>query len=237
MKYEKIIEGKFISRPNRFVAEVEVFGEKTKVHVKNTGRLGELLVPGAVVYLEDFQHDMRNRKMRFSLIGVVKETPRGRMLVNIDSQAPNKVVGEALRNGSLRLPDMANVVEVKQEFTCGNSRLDFYVRDCEGREGFIEVKGVTLEENGAASFPDAPTERGIKHINELTHLAGAGNEAYIIFVLQMRPMKVFRPNDERHKAFGEALRKGKKEGVKIMAYQCSVTEDTLILDKEIPVDL
>ena len=237
MKYEKIVEGKFISRLNRFIAEVEVFGEKTRVHVKNTGRLGELLLPGTTVYLEDFEKDMRNRKMRFSLIGVEKKVGVGQMLVNIDSQAPNKVVGEALRSGSMKLPGLLNLAEIKPEFTYGNSRLDFYVRDIEGVEGFVEVKGVTLETDGIASFPDAPTERGIKHINELAEIVKKGKNAYIIFVLQMKPMKAFRPNDERHRAFGDALRKAYAQDVKVMAFQCNVTESTLTLDKEIPVEL
>lgn len=237
MKYEKIIQGNFISRPNRFIAEVEVNGEKTKAHVKNTGRLGELLIPGANVYLEDFKDNMRGRKMRYSLVGVEKETHGGIMQVNIDSQAPNKVVKEALESGTLKLPGLSRLVKIKPEAVYGESRLDFYVKDYGGKEGYIEVKGVTLESGGVASFPDAPTERGIKHINELAGLLCEGKNAYIIFVLQMSPMKCFTPNDERHKAFGDALRQAGSKGVHIMAYQCSVSKDSLEIKEQIEVKL
>lgn len=237
MKYEKIIKGNFISRPNRFIAEVEVAGERVKAHVKNTGRLGELLVPGVTVYLEDFHDNMRNRKMRYSLVGVEKETANGTMQVNIDSQAPNKVVGEALRDGRIKLPGMSELAEIKAEAVYGQSRLDYYVKDVTGREGYIEVKGVTLEYDGIASFPDAPTERGIKHVNELAGLIDEDKRAYIIFVLQMRPMECFVPNDQRHKAFGDALREAQGEGVHVLAYQCIVTKDTLEIDEEVKVNL
>ena len=167
MKYEKIIKGKFKDRPNRFIAMVEVDGEAQKSHVKNTGRCKELLVSDATVYLEDFDGRMGTRKMRYSLIGVEKKTKQGIIMINMDSQAPNKVVKEALISGKINLPGMDELVEIKAEYVYGDSRLDFYVKDQSGKEGFIEVKGVTLENNGVASFPDAPTERGIKHLKEL----------------------------------------------------------------------
>ena len=237
MKYEKIIQGNFISRPNRFIAEVEVAGVRTKAHVKNTGRLGELLLPGTRVYLEDFEGNMRGRKMRYSLIGVLKNVRDGVMQLNIDSQAPNKVVKEALAEGKIKLPGLSELVLIKPEASYGESRLDFYVKDCDGKEGYIEVKGVTLETDGIASFPDAPTERGIKHLNELKGLAAEGKKCYVIFVLQMRPMKCFVPNDERHKAFGDALRSAYEAGVNILAYQCKVAEDLLEIEKEVEVKL
>ena len=237
MRYENIIKGKFIERPNRFVAVVEVEGEPHRVHVKNTGRCRELLVPGATVYLEDFIDRMGSRKMRFSLIGVEKITDEKTLLINMDSQAPNKVVKEALLDGTLPLPEMMELKEVKGEFTYGDSRIDFYVKDSMGKEGLIEVKGVTLENDGVASFPDAPTERGIKHLGELEKAVIEGKNAYALFVIQMKEIDAFTPNDERHKAFGDALRRASSNGVKVLAYDCIVGEDSLIIDKEVKVKL
>ncbi|MEG0391520.1 MAG: DNA/RNA nuclease SfsA, partial [Anaerovoracaceae bacterium] len=178
MEYEKIVKGKFLSRPNRFVALVEIQGETVKAHVKNTGRCKELLLPGAEIYLEDFAGRMGTRKLRYSLISVKK----GETLINMDSSAPNKVVGEALSQGKLILPGMEELVKVKPEQTFGNSRFDFFVEDKTGKKGYIEVKGVTLEVEGIARFPDAPTVRGIKHIEELMVAADQGYGAYLIFV-------------------------------------------------------
>lgn len=237
MKYEKIIKGKFIERPNRFVAIVDVDGQNHRVHVKNTGRCRELLVPGVTVYLEDFHEKMGNRKMRFSLIGVEKETDKGVLLINMDSQAPNKVVKEALLSGVLVLPEMGTLVEVKSEYTFGDSRIDFYVKDEKWKEGLIEVKGVTLENDGMTSFPDAPTERGIKHLKELEKAVLEGKQAYVVFVIQMNQVHGFTPNDARHAAFGDALRHAASNGVKVLAYDCIVGEDSLILDKPIKVRL
>ncbi|MBR3756196.1 MAG: DNA/RNA nuclease SfsA, partial [Firmicutes bacterium] len=163
MKYDNICKGKFIERPNRFIAIVEIDGKIEKAHVKNTGRCRELLVPGTTVYLEDFDGRMGTRKMRYSLIGVEK----GEILINMDSQAPNKVCEEALRSGLLQLPGVETLADVKREQTYGKSRFDFRVESIEGEIGWLEVKGVTLEENGVTRFPDAPTERGVKHIEEL----------------------------------------------------------------------
>lgn len=237
MKYENIIKGKFIERPNRFVAIVEVEGELHKVHVKNTGRCRELLVPGATVYLEDFNGRMGSRKMRFSLIGVEKVTDYGEILINMDSQAPNKVIKEALESGRLQLPGLDKLSEIKWEAKYGDSRLDFYVKDINGKEAYAEVKGVTLEYDGIASFPDAPTERGIKHLYELLNAKEEDMEAYAIFVIQMKGVKVFKPNDERHRAFGDALRDVSSKGVRVMAIDCVVTEDTLTIDKSIEIEL
>ena len=237
MKYESIIKGKFVERPNRFVAVVEVDGENHKAHVKNTGRCKELLVPGATVYLEDFNGRMGSRKMRFSLIGVEKVTDEKTILINMDSQAPNKVVKEALEDGKLQLPGLDKLSEIKWEAKYGDSRLDFYVKDINGKEAYAEVKGVTLENEGLASFPDAPTERGIKHLYELLKAKEEGMEAYAIFVIQMKGVTSFSPNDERHKAFGDALRDVASKGVHVLAIDCIVMGDTLTVDKPIRIKL
>lgn len=254
MKYDKIVKAKFIERENRFVARVELpNGKVSKAHVKNTGRCRELLLPGADVYLEDHADHMGNRKMRYSLIAVRKAVEGGgQILINMDSQAPNKVVGEALADGRIRLPGFEentnrsdNIdrngaadperapgrLRIKPETRFGDSRFDFYVEqvDAEGEKhkAFIEVKGVTLEEGGHARFPDAPTERGVKHINELVRAHEEGYDAYIIFIVQMEGMKDVSPNYETHPQFGEALAKAQKAGVKILAYDCLVMPDRL----------
>lgn len=237
MKYEKICRGKFISRPNRFIAEVEIEGCVQRAHVKNTGRCRELLVPGADLILEDFRGRMGSRKLEYSLIGVTKATCRGPLLINMDSQAPNKVVKEALMSGELRIGCMEKAETVKGEYTYGASRLDFYVKDEDGREGLVEVKGVTLEEDGVAMFPDAPTERGVKHIRELMGAVSSGYVGCVIFVIQMKGVDVFRPNDRTHAAFGEALREARQAGVEVMACDCAVGPDWLRLDEPVKVEL
>ena len=243
MKYEKIKEAKFIERINRFVAKVELpGGEVTRVHVKNTGRCKELLLPGTKVYLEDFEGRMGTRRMQYSLVAVEKasgqETGQESMLINMDSQAPNKVVQEALSEGRICLPGMSSVSDaaklmIKPETKYGDSRFDFYV-EAGDKRGFIEVKGVTLEEKGHARFPDAPTERGVKHINELVRAHGEGYEAYILFVVQMKGMRDVAPNDLTHPQFGEALAKAAKAGVNILAYDCLVTPGSLTINNPIP---
>lgn len=226
MKYERMTEGKFISRPNRFIAIVEVDGKEEKAHVKNTGRCRELLVPGTKIFLQE--HDNPNRKTRFSLIGVMK----GNRMVNMDSQAPNQVVGEWLMDGGIyKSPDL-----VKAEQKYGNSRFDFYLEG-DGKKAYLEVKGVTLEEEGVARFPDAPTERGIKHIEELMKAKEGGYDAYIVFVIQMKGVHVFEPNDRTHKAFGDTLRRAEKAGVHILAMDCQVEEDQLVIDQPVPICL
>ena len=155
----------------------------------------------------------------------------------MDSQAPNKVIKEALESGRLQLPGLDKLSEIKWEAKYGDSRLDFYVKDINGKEAYAEVKGVTLEYDGIASFPDAPTERGIKHLYELLNAREEDMEAYAIFVIQMKGVKVFKPNDERHRAFGDALRDVSSKGVRVMAIDCVVTEDTLTIDKSIEIEL
>ena len=264
MKYEKIIVGTFIDRPNRFVAEVEIdaagaephmretehqrkkinrksesgkTGRIAFVHVKNTGRCRELLVPGATVWLEDFTDRMGTRKLAYSLIGVEKKTENGILKINMDSQAPNTVVREALESGRIKLEGMGKLTAIQPEKPYGNSRFDLYIEDEEGRKGYIEVKGVTLEERGTACFPDAPTERGVKHIRELIEVRRNGMGAWLIFVVQMRNVLKMKPNDVTHRAFGDILRRAAEEGVHVHAFSCEVTEESLEICKEIPVDL
>lgn len=285
MIYSSVKKGTFLERPNRFIARVLIDGAEETVHVKNTGRCRELLMPGATVYAEDFTERLGARKTAWDLIAVEKETESGTMMVNMDSQAPNKVVAEALRSGAIRLPDFPETITlVKGESTFGDSRFDFYVEGTERepekteteaeadrpepaeetgageaaetssaekakaassaepskndvRRAYIEVKGVTLEEAGAARFPDAPTERGVKHINELVKVKECGMEAYIIFVIQMKPITYMEPNDRTHKAFGDALREARKRGVHVLAYDCEVEPGALSIGKEIPVRL
>lgn len=229
MKYHHIVKGKFIERPNRFIAYVNVEGEKEnpqKVHVKNTGRCRELLIPGVDVYLE--KSDNPNRKTKYDLVKVMK----GSRLVNMDSQAPNKVVGEWLREKQL-YKDTTLVVSEK---TYGNSRFDFYVEG-DGKKAWIEVKGVTLERDGAALFPDAPSERAVKHVEHLIKAREEGYEAYIILVIQMRYVKYFTPNRETHPQFAEVLEKAEKAGVQIMAFDCRVTEDEVSINQPVEVRL
>lgn len=233
MKYEKIVTAKFISRPNRFVAQVLLNGEEVSVHVKNTGRCRELLVPGSVVYLEDFSYRQGKRKLLYDLVAVRK----GDLLINMDSQAPNKVVMEALKNGSINLPGMSDFTVIHPEKVYGDSRFDFYIEDKNGEKGFVEVKGVTLENEGIASFPDAPTERGVKHIKELVSAMENGYHSYVLFVIQISEIKMFTPNDATHMEFGDALRYAAEKGVHILAYECAVTHDSLEITKAVPIEL
>ena len=226
MKYDNIVIGRFVSRPNRFIANVEIDGQIHVCHVKNTGRCRELLTPRAVVFLEEAKNP--DRKTRYDLVGVKK----GELMVNMDSQAPNIAVGEWLRAGNL-FPD---ATLIKSEKTYKNSRFDFYV-ETPSRKVFLEVKGVTLEEEGVVRFPDAPTERGVKHIEELISCIQDGYEAYILFVIQMKGMKYFEPNDKTHGAFGDALRRAAKAGVKVLAYDCLVTEDEMTLSEPVEARL
>lgn len=233
MKYEKIVSARFLSRPNRFVAQVLLNGEEVSVHVKNTGRCRELLVSDAVVYLEDFSYIQGKRKLLYDLIAVRK----GDLLINMDSQAPNKVAGEALENGSINLPGMSELTIIRPEKVYGDSRFDFYIEDKNGEKGFVEVKGVTLENKGIASFPDAPTERGVKHLNELVKAMENGYHSYVLFVIQMSEMKLFTPNDATHREFGDTLRYASERGVHILAYECAVTPDSLEVTKTVPIEL
>lgn len=235
MRYKKTVSGKFIKRPNRFIAEVEISGERVLSHVKNTGRLRELLKEGATVYLEDFEGRMGTRKMRYSLIGADKEMSGETRHVNCDSQAPNKVAGEAFSSGYLIPDGMDRLTLIRPETVYGDSRFDFYLEDISGNRAFVEVKGVTLEHDGHASFPDAPTERGTKHIRELIRACEEGYRAYILFVIQMKGISDLSPNDDHDPAFSEALREAAKKGVGVMAYDCIADVDSLDIDERVKV--
>lgn len=226
MRYNNIVEGKFLSRPNRFIADVKINGKTETVHVKNTGRCRELLVPNATVFLE--KSDNPFRKTEYDLVAVYK----GEMLINMDSQVPNDVAFEWLKSGNLFSKD----AKIRREVKYKNSRFDFYIEDG-NRKIFLEVKGCTLEQDGIALFPDAPTERGVKHIEELIDCLKEGFEAYILFVIQMKGVKVFKPNDNTHKKFGDTLLKAKKSGVNILAYDCTVTPDSIYINKEVKIEL
>ena len=226
MQYQKIHPAVFRARPNRFVAQVELAGETVTCHVKNTGRCRELLVPGAQVYLEESGNP--NRKTKYDLIAVEK----GERLINMDAQAPNQVFGEWARAGKW-VPDLSLL---RPETKYGASRFDFYW-EAPGRRGFVEVKGVTLEEDGVVRFPDAPTLRGVKHLEELIRCQTEGYEAAVCFVIQMAGMKDFAPNDVTHPAFGAALRKAAGAGVQVLARGCRVTLDTLTIGEPVKVCL
>lgn len=226
MRYSKISEAVFLDRPNRFIAKAELDGEVVTAHVKNTGRCKEILIPGAKVILA--HSDNPNRKTAFDLIAAYK----GDLLINIDSQAPNKVYGESLTDGKI----YNGIVSVKPESTQGNSRYDFFIE--RGEDGiYTEVKGVTLEDNGIALFPDAPTERGVKHLRGLTSLINQGYKASVVFVVQMDRADYFTPNYEMHEEFGIAVEEAVEAGVEVTAYTCHVTENSMELAERIPVKL
>lgn len=226
MRYSSVQKGKFLNRPNRFIAEVALDDELVLCHVKNTGRCRELLVPGATVYLNEASST--KRKTRFDLIAVEKQG----ILINMDAQAPNCVFREYVEQGSF----LANITCIRPEYRMGASRFDFYIEQGENRH-LVEVKGVTLEENGIVRFPDAPTERGVKHIKGLTAALKAGFSSWICFVVQMSGTKYLVPNDETHLEFGQALRAAKCAGVHILALECDVTPDSLTIVRDIPVHL
>ena len=226
MKYNNMLEARFLARPNRFIAYIEVDGKEEVCHVKNTGRCKELLISGCTIYVQ--HHDNEKRKTKYSLIAVKK----GELLINMDSQAPNKVVQEWLKEKQ----PFGHMTLLKPEYTHGDSCFDFYL-ETEAKKMFVEIKGVTLEEDGVVKFPDAPTERGVKHVRELAELAQEGYECAIIFVVQMSGMKYFTPNWQTHAEFGEALGNAKNAGVQIYAYECDVEVDSLNITKEIPVKL
>ena len=218
--------GKFLARPNRFIAHVEIAGREEIVHVKNTGRCKELLLPGATVYVQHFPEG--KRKTKYDLIAVEKQN----ILINMDSQAPNKVVQEWL----MEQEPFGKITYLKPECKHGDSRFDFYL-ETEAKKMFIEVKGVTLEEKGVVMFPDAPTERGVKHVQELCHCLEQGYEAAIVFVVQMSGSRYFTPNRRTHAAFATALEQAAASGVQLMALTCAVTPDSLIINGTLPIHL
>lgn len=216
MIYNNIKPAKFIERPNRFIAYIEINGAQEVCHVKNTGRCKELLTEGAAVYVQEF--DSSSRKTKYDLISVYK----GERLINMDSQAPNKIFHELLLMGEL----FNGITFIKPECRYNNSRFDFYI-EADDRKIFIEVKGVTLEEDGIVMFPDAPTERGLKHLNELAEGIDDGYEAYVCFIIQMKDVLYFTPNYKTHKAFGDTLKSIKEKGVKIIAFDCDVGKNSI----------
>ncbi len=216
MLYKNIKEARFINRPNRFIANIEINGKHEVCHVKNTGRCKELLSDNAKVFVQEF--DNTNRKTKYDLISVYK----GERLINIDSQAPNKVFHEWLLKGNL----FQNITMIKPECKYNNSRFDFYI-EADNKKIFAEVKGVTLEENNVVMFPDAPTERGLKHIKELVDCVNDGYEAYVVFIVQMKDVLYFTPNNLTHKAFGDTLKMAARKGVKIIALDCEITKNSM----------
>lgn len=224
MRYQNIEEGIFLKRPNRFIAHVEIKGKEVVCHVKNTGRCRELLVPGALVFLE--KSDNPKRKTQYDLVAVQK----GNRLINMDSQVPNQIVEEWLRAGNL----FGKEAVIRREVPYGSSRFDLYIETGK-RKIFMEVKGVTLEENGVVRFPDAPTQRGVKHIKELCRCMEEGYEAYIMFVVQMEEADYFEPNNRMHPEFGQALLEAEEAGVHILAYSCQVRKDLINLAKPVRV--
>ena len=224
MHYNHIIQGRFVERPNRFIAKVETDGGIETVHVKNTGRCKELLIKGARVYLE--KSDNAERSTACDLVAVKK----GNRLINMDSQAPNRAVGEWLLEKKL----FPGLVSVRPETVYGNSRFDFYV-ETSSEKIFMEVKGVTLEEDGVVRFPDAPSDRAVKHVEELIKARRAGYRVFVLFVIQMEGVRFFMPNYDTHREFGEALRRAAEAGVEILAFDCLVTEDSMRINRPVPV--
>lgn len=233
MRYLNIVPGTFLTRPNRFIAKVLVEGVEETVHVKNTGRCKELLVPGCRVYLE--RSDNPQRKTLYDLV-TVEKAPQGDQpgrIINMDSQAPNKLFAEWATAGQFR----PGLTLLRPETTWGRSRFDFYWEAGPDRRGFVEVKGCTLEKGGWTWFPDAPTDRGVKHLEELLLAKEQGYEAAVCFVIQMADVEGFSPNDETHPAFGDALRRASAGGVELLAYQCSVVPGEVHMTQSVPVKL
>ena len=229
MIYSKIVHGKFIDRPNRFIAHVEVEGKIETVHVKNTGRCRELLLPGVEVVLEDFRQNPGKRRTLFDLIAVYKIYPehleKKPVLINMDSQAPNKVVFEWLKQQQKNNEPLFSVIH--PEYTYGQSRVDFYLENTDHEKILMEVKGCTLEVDGQGYFPDAPTERGVKHLRELAAAQQAGYKCYLTFVIQVPGVVFVMPNNITHPEFGQALEEAKAAGVEVLYLQCDVKDNEL----------
>ena len=225
MHYINIVEGVFLARPNRFIAHIGIRGREEICHVKNTGRCRELLVPGVQVWCQEF--DSPTRKTKYDLIAVQK----GQRLINMDSQAPNTAAKEWLRGGGL-----GKIEQLRAEVFHGDSRFDFSFEK-DGKICFLEVKGVTLEHDGVCAFPDAPTQRGVKHLQGLTRAVQNGYGAYVLFVVQMADIKYLHPNDATDPAFGEALRQAADAGVQVLAMDCLIEPDSMELRKSIEVRL
>ena len=225
MVYENMVPGIFLRRPNRFIAQVRIGGAEETVHVKNTGRCRELLPEGAEVWCQ--QWDKPARKTKFDLISVRK----GSRIINMDSQAPNKAAGEWLTSGGL-----GELEQLRAETVHGDSRFDFsFIKD--GKRCFLEVKGVTLETDGVCAFPDAPTQRGAKHLRHLTRAAREGFGAYVLFVIQMADVAWLQPNDATDPTFGQALREAAAAGVQVLAMDCAVTPESMKIRQPVEIRL
>ena len=231
MKYSCVTSGIFLQRPNRFIARVRINGREEICHVKNTGRCRELLVPGCTVYCSVSGNPQR--KTKYDLIAVEKIVEGRALLVNMDSQAPNAAVKEWLSSGT---SPFGSISYMKPEYKYGNSRFDFYL-ECDRHKIFLEVKGVTLEGNGIVLFPDAPTERGLKHVRELIRCHAGGFETCILFVVQMEHASYFTPNRKTHPQFADALCEAKNAGVQLLAYTCKVSPDEMKIEKPIEIRL
>lgn len=233
MIYSSIVRGEFIERPNRFIARVNIADDEgnihiENVHVRNTGRCKEILIKGTKVFLEPSKNP--SRKTKYSLVSAYKDSN----LINIDSQAPNPVVFDALKSGAIA--EVPHVTFAKREVVYKNSRFDIYF-ESGNTKGFIEVKGATLERNGTASFPDAPTERGTKHVYEMIDAVKCGYMGNILFLIQMKGVKIFTPNASMDEKFAKALKEASTHGVNILAYDSIITENEIVLDKPVPVKL
>lgn len=229
MNYQKIVAGKFVARPNRFIAYVEIDGKEEICHVKNTGRCKELLIPGATIYLEVSENP--NRKTKYDLIAVEKTTEEGIKIINMDSQAPNRAFLEWAPKF------FGENTKIIPEKTYGKSRFDFYIETEDGRRHYVEVKGVTLEQGGVVLFPDAPTQRGVKHIMELCDCVEHGFSASLFFVVQMKGIRYFTPNRETHPEFADALLQAKQDGVSLYAVDCDVTPESMTINDFVEIVL
>lgn len=226
MIYKNIRKARFLSRPNRFIAHIDIDGKTEICHVKNTGRCKELLIENATVFVQE--SDNPSRKTKYDLISVLK----GERLINMDSQIPNKVFVEWAQNSGF----FGDIKLLKAEKTFENSRFDFYIETGNDKI-FVEVKGVTLEQDGIVMFPDAPTERGVKHINELCRCIDKGYKAYIFFIIQMDSVKYFTPNRKTHATFADALKTAAEKGVGVYALDCKVSENSIVADKFVEIRL
>lgn len=227
MKYNKIVEGIFLERPNRFIAKVLIDGKEETVHVRNTGRCKELLIPGTKIILEDCSHNV-NRKTKYSLIAVWKANK----LINMDSQVPNKVVFDAIEQDHIN--NISNVSFIKREVTFGKSRFDIYFESGD-KKGFVEVKGVTLEKDGISMFPDAPTDRGRKHVLEMIEAVKEGYRGIIFFLIQMDKVNLFKLNWEMDPKFSQAVKLASENGVEIMAYDAIVSPNSISIGNDIDI--
>ena len=234
MRYPHVVPAVFLARPNRFIAHAALDGATVVCHVKNTGRCRELLLPGAAVYLQDWGEEHPGRKTRYDLIAVEKVRPGlPPLLINMDAQAPNRVFAEWARSGAFA----SDLTALRPESAWGSSRFDFAYETAQGVRGLVEVKGVTLEENGIAAFPDAPTLRGVKHLDELARAAARGLRCHLCFVVQMEGMSLVCPNERTHPQFGQALRRAAGAGVDILALSCRVRPDSIVPLSPLPVRL